>query len=111
MEPAPEACRYCPRYHRDVCMSEKESSTCSFNKSPKSKKDAEILKINTEDDFGFTFKEQIPASSVDWEEKFNRLKELVMPLLKNLAKNPDKDIHWPDRDKKIKEFIKKIQEI
>jgi hypothetical protein len=34
-----------------------------------------------------------------------------MPLLNNLMKNPEKEmIHWPDREQKIKQFIKKINE-
>ena len=62
-----------------------------------------------ETDFGFSFRE--PEETIDYETKFNKLKEMIMPLLNNLKKNPEKDIHWPDRDKKIEEFIKKIQEL
>lgn len=61
-----------------------------------------------DNDFGFSF---LDKPEENWEVKFNTLKTLIMPLLKNLAKNPEKDIHWPDRDKKINELIKKIQEI
>ena len=33
-----------------------------------------------------------------------------MPLLNNLAKDADKDyIYWPDRQKKMLDFIKKVE--
>jgi hypothetical protein len=36
---------------------------------------------------------------------------MIMPLLTNLAKDPDKTyILWPDRSDKIKAFIKKIND-
>ena len=36
---------------------------------------------------------------------------MIMPLLNNLMKNPEKDtILWPNRDKKIKEFVKKMDD-
>ena len=37
---------------------------------------------------------------------------MIMPLLNNLKKNPDKpNIVWPDRQKKIDEFIKKLDDV
>lgn len=39
------------------------------------------------------------------EEKLNKLYNMVMPLLNNLAANPDKDyIYWPNRLAKIDQF-------
>lgn len=39
------------------------------------------------------------------EEKLNKLYNMVMPLLNNLAANPDKDyIYWPNRLSKIDQF-------
>ena len=44
-----------------------------------------------------------------YKQNMKGLKNLIMPLLNNLMKNPEKDyIHWPDREEKIKEFIEKI---
>lgn len=44
-------------------------------------------------------------------DKLHGLRNMVMPLLNNLAKDPDKEyILWPDRAEKIKAFIKKIDE-
>lgn len=44
-----------------------------------------------------------------YEEKLNTLYTMVMPLLKNLAKDSDKDyIFWPDRQKKMNDFINKV---
>ena len=38
--------------------------------------------------------------------------KMVMPLLKNLAKDSDKDyIYWPDRHKKMADFIVKLDEL
>jgi hypothetical protein len=35
---------------------------------------------------------------------------MIMPLLKNLEKDADKNayIHWPNRKEKIQQFIKKL---
>jgi hypothetical protein len=44
-------------------------------------------------------------------DKLHGLRNMIMPLLNNLAKDPDKEyILWPDRSEKIKAFIKKIDE-
>lgn len=44
-------------------------------------------------------------------DKLHGLRNMIMPLLNNLAKDPSKEyILWPDRADKIKAFIKKIDE-
>ena len=73
--------------------------------------------MNTEkedDDFGFSalseqeLKDEL-SDDQDIANKLNGLKKMIMPLLKNLMKNPDKEyIYWQDRIKKIQDFIKKI---
>lgn len=67
-----------------------------------------------ENDFGFSFsdeKETLLAS----EELTNQLQLLynaIIPLLKNLKANPDKDtIVWPNRVEKIDQFKTKIDNI
>lgn len=64
------------------------------------------------EDFGFTFSDttEIKASvEAAAEDKVEGLRKMIMPLLNNLKKNPEKDtIVWPDREKKINEFIKKM---
>lgn len=43
------------------------------------------------------------------KDRLNGLRDMIMPLLKNLAKDPDKSyIHWPNRVEQIEKFIKKI---
>jgi hypothetical protein len=47
-----------------------------------------------------------------YEEKLGSLYRLIMPLLVNLQKNPEKEyILWPNRAAKIKEFIAKVDKI
>lgn len=68
------------------------------------------MNLNEEDDFGFTFldSEEIKAQG---EDKVQGLRKMIMPLLNNLMKNPEKDtILWPNRDKTIKAFIKKMDD-
>jgi hypothetical protein len=68
------------------------------------------MNINEEDDFGFTFadSEELKAQG---EDKVLGLRKMIMPLLNNLLKNPEKDtIVWPNRDKSIKAFIKKMDD-
>lgn len=45
----------------------------------------------------------------DTKEKLKTLESLIMPLLVNLMKNPDKDyIHWPNRTPLIQKQIDKV---
>lgn len=64
-------------------------------------------------DFGFTFVgDEDLQSPVD--DRAERLRSMVMPLLLNLKSNPEKDvIKWSgtDRVKKIDEFIKKMDDL
>jgi hypothetical protein len=54
-----------------------------------------------------------------WETRARQEREakrvlfsMIMPLLKNLRKNPDSEyIHWKNRDSKIQEFGNKLSEI
>lgn len=67
------------------------------------------IDIDKDDDFGFT------AVIID-ESEDTRAKEMydaIMPLLTNLAKDSDTSdyIKWPNRKKKIQEFIKKLDKI
>jgi hypothetical protein len=67
-----------------------------------------------DNDFGFSFVEPTDTSHLEQEllkgdQKFDDLYALIMPLLKNLKKNPEKpQIVWPDRVKKIDAFIAKM---
>ena len=48
----------------------------------------------------------------DVKEKLGKLEGLIIPLLVNLMKNPEKDyIHWPNRAPLIEQQIKKILDI
>jgi hypothetical protein len=71
-------------------------------------------------DFGFTAVDEETVatpmvvdvkSTVDEETRLtlHKLEQLIMPLLVNLMKNPDKDyIHWPNRTPMIEKQIDKI---
>ena len=76
----------------------------------------ELNKMKQEDDFGFTFADSTELSAeVDTAtEKLEKLRAMILPLLNNLKKNPEKDmIKWngSDRVKKVDEFIKKINDL
>lgn len=69
-----------------------------------------------DDDFGFSAvsEEELNSSSAvaDLEKRLDTLYNAILPLLKNLEKNPDKEyILWPNRLKKIQEFRQKIEKI
>lgn len=51
--------------------------------------------------------------SVDfYKKKADNLYNMIMPLLNNLAKNPEKDyIYWPNRMDKIEQFSDKLTEV
>ena len=68
---------------------------------------------NDDNDFGFTFADEESFIKSD-NSKLVELRKMIMPLLNNLMKNPDKDIiQWPgnDRAKKINAFIVKMDKL
>ena len=76
-------------------------------------------------DFGFTDSQPDPKpeeikpkkqaktkASESWENKFFQLKGMILPLLNNLSKSPEKDtIVWPNRKERIDQFIAEIDEL
>jgi hypothetical protein len=70
---------------------------------------------DTDFDFGFTSEDELKAGELQQlgstQEKLEGLRKMIIPLLNQLKKNPDKDIiKWPgaDRIKQIDAFIKKM---
>ena len=44
-----------------------------------------------------------------YQDKFDEIEALIIPLLYNLKKNPEKEyIYWPDREAKLQEQIDKV---
>jgi len=88
-----------------------------------------MSKITTnlgDDDFGFSFVNEDELRQIERQletkledtskaaestnEKLQSMYNMVLPLLKNLMKNPEKEyIYWPDRSSKIASFIKKLE--
>lgn len=87
------------------------------------------MKLDESNDFGFSLvsetelksheeqlKKEIEKQSrvvkqteEQYTDKLHGLRDMIMPLLNNLAKDPEKTyILWPDRSAKIKAFIEKI---
>ena len=53
----------------------------------------------------------VEQTTAQMQDKLHGLRDMIMPLLNNLAKDPEKQyILWPDRAKKIQAFIKKVNE-
>ena len=51
----------------------------------------------------------VEKTSKDAKDKIHTLRDMIMPLLNNLSKDPAKEyILWPDRAAKIQAFINKI---
>jgi hypothetical protein len=49
--------------------------------------------------------ESTTEEALDVQERLHKLYNMIMPLLNNLAKNPEKDyIYWPNRLDKIEKF-------
>lgn len=76
--------------------------------------------LDMADDFGFTAVHEsdvlepvisaVSASAdIETKQKLSSVEKLILPLLVNLMKNPDKDyIHWPNRVPMIEKQIEKI---
>ena len=53
--------------------------------------------------------EELAQVASSYEEKLNTMYKMIIPLLKNLAKDDKKEyIYWPNRSAKMQDFIKKI---
>ena len=74
------------------------------------------------DDMGFSFhdekdfidgQEKNVANEVNvYEKRLLKLYDAIVPFLKNLQSNPDKPyINWPDRARKVQDFMKKLEKI
>lgn len=51
----------------------------------------------------------VEKTEIEMKDKLHGLRDMIMPLLNNLAKDPEKTyILWPERSAKIKAFIEKI---
>lgn len=56
--------------------------------------------------------ESTTIEALDAQERLNKLYNMIMPLLNNLAKNPEKDyIYWPNRLDKIEQFRDAIDSV
>jgi hypothetical protein len=85
------------------------------------------IKLDESFDFGFSIVDEgelevlqeaqdtittVSAEAATLEERLNKLYNMVMPLLNNLAKNPDKNyIYWPDRLNKIEQFRDRLDKV
>ena len=79
--------------------------------------------LDLKDDFGFTAVDesevadplisQVTNTALSTtQQKLQAVEKLIMPLLVNLMKNPEKEyIHWPNRVTLIEKQIEKILEI
>jgi hypothetical protein len=62
---------------------------------------------NEIEDFGFSDIDKNPPPTP--LEEVKEIVNLIMPLLNNLIKNPEKDtIYWPNRKEKIEKFKSKL---
>jgi hypothetical protein len=88
---------------------------------PSSGSKEEAVSTENIDDFGFSTVDVEPAGDAgsledharaeEYARKLEKVWSTIEPFLDNLARNPTKDIHWPDRDVKIAEFKKKLRRI
>jgi Mg2+ and Co2+ transporter CorA len=54
----------------------------------------------------------VSAEAATLEDRLNKLYNMMMPLLNNLAKNPDKNyIFWPNRLAKIEQFRDQLDKV
>ena len=70
------------------------------------------FQIDDDFDFGFTSIAEDEINKPE-EDRARAMYDAIMPLLRNLARDADKNayIHWPDRSKKIDQFITKLNVI
>lgn len=110
MEPRPEICQYCGYSTPWYCLTDEDAKTCRTTDRLNN-----MSKPDDLNDFGFSIvtEEQVASSHInatkeDCQRDLVALRDMIMPLLKNLAKPGGTTIYWPDREKKVNEFIKKM---
>lgn len=73
------------------------------------------MKNEEEFDFGFTMvsESDFKVKETAIQNKVDQMYKMILPLLKNLKKDSDKNeyIYWPNRGAKIDEFITKLETI
>jgi hypothetical protein len=85
------------------------------------------IKLDESFDFGFSIVDEgelevlqeaqdtittVSAEAATLEDRLNKLYNMMMPLLNNLAKNPDKNyIFWPNRLAKIEQFRDQLDKV
>jgi hypothetical protein len=75
-----------------------------------------ITNIDDNNDFGFSFMGEDDFSNEkdldDLKNRLTQLREMFLPLLENLNKNPDKEmIKWPNRKELLDKQIKKLKDL
>ena len=82
-------------------------------------KDKPILNTDNSFDFGFSFADEVEVSApqtinmeAEYKAKLKELESMILPLLHNLMKNPEKPyIKWENRVPVIEKQIEKILSI
>lgn len=85
------------------------------------------IKLDESFDFGFSIVDEgelevlqeaqdtittVSAEAATLEARLDMLYNMMLPLLNNLAKNPDKNyIYWPDRLNKIEQFRDRLDKV
>ncbi len=65
-----------------------------------------------EDEISRPTAEASQAETLRYAEEAQKLREMILPLLHNLAKKPESEyIKWPNRSKTINDFIRKMFEV
>ena len=75
------------------------------------------LDLEGGDDFGFTFDDEVDVAPItsevdDLKMRLQAIRKIYMPLLENLAKNPEQPIiKWPNREPVLKKQIAKLKSL
>lgn len=81
------------------------------------------LNLNEKNDFGFSFSDEeeivssttyanLPEEISDLKNRLHAIREIYLPFLENLNKNPDKPmIKWPNRKEVLDKQIEKLKSI
>lgn len=75
-----------------------------------------ITNIDDSNDFGFSFMSEAEVSNEkdldDLKNRLSQLRNMFLPLLENLNKNPEKEmIKWPNRKELLDKQIKKLKDL
>lgn len=90
-------------------VSEDDFKQKEFEAAEKARQEAEEI-IRQQQQEASDIIDEVSATAEEYKKRLMTLNKMIQPLLKNLIEDADTKpyIHWPDRKKKLQEFMARV---